>query len=495
LHISGARITGFLDLCHVNVNRALLFEHCYFDEIVDLTGAHALWLSLRDCLAPEVKGHGLRIEGDLDLTGLTAARVNLFGAHIGGRLFLNSAKLHNPNGGFALNAPEVTIGSGMSCNGEFMAEGGVNLFGATIGSSLEFMGAMLTNATGYALRAPQLTLNSDLHLNGGFNSVGMIDLFGAQIRGQVWLNGAQLDHGEGGYALTAPLLSVGGGIYCRDGFKATGGINLFGATIGSTLELNCSILDSPTNYALRAPGLKVNADVTLNGGFTARGTIDLSRAVIHGVLDLNHASLTDSSIKLNGATVDTIRAASFGQSDHWQSSDLTYNSLEPYLPAKQRLQLLSGTLDVYHPQPYEELARYYRSLGHDEQARTVLLAKERHRRNRLSLPAKIWGYLQDGALGYGYRPARAALWLIVLIATLSTYFAAHPPRRSNPPKGPSFQPVIYAIDTLVPVFNLGQQTSYSATGMGQWVAWAAMLAGWILATAILAALTRALSRN
>jgi uncharacterized protein YktB (UPF0637 family) len=34
----------------------------------------------------------------------------------------------------------------------------------------------------------------------------------------------------------------------------------------------------------------------------------------------------------------------------------------------------------------------------------VLLAKHRNRRRQLNSPARLWGYLQDAAVGYGYRP-------------------------------------------------------------------------------------------
>ncbi|MFI5685441.1 hypothetical protein [Streptomyces sp. NPDC051636] len=37
----------------------------------------------------------------------------------------------------------------------------------------------------------------------------------------------------------------------------------------------------------------------------------------------------------------------------------------------------------YSPQPYEQLASWYRKAGHDDDARRVLLAKQRHRRQIL----------------------------------------------------------------------------------------------------------------
>ena len=53
---------------------------------------------------------------------------------------------------------------------------------------------------------------------------------------------------------------------------------------------------------------------------------------------------------------------------------LTYGDMRPYLPARTRLNWLRRSAE-YQGQPFEELAAYYRRLGHDEQARLVLLAR------------------------------------------------------------------------------------------------------------------------
>lgn len=145
--------------------------------------------------------------------------------------------------------------------------------------------------------------------------------------------------------------------------------------------------------------------------------------------------------------------------------------MEPYLAAPEWLGWLQRDPDGYEPQPYEQLAAYYRRVGQDEQARTVLLAKQRHRRQRLRLLARAWGHLQDAAIGYGYRPARAFGWLVLLLAFTTAYFTVSPPRSAGS-GATTFQPVIYAFDTVIPVLNLARQQTYITTGAGQWVTWA-----------------------
>jgi len=47
----------------------------------------------------------------------------------------------------------------------------------------------------------------------------------------------------------------------------------------------------------------------------------------------------------------------------------------PHLPAPARLDWLSRGQGDYEPQPFEQLAAQYRRVGHDEDARRVLLHK------------------------------------------------------------------------------------------------------------------------
>lgn len=493
LHIIGARITGRLDLRHARITRALLVEGCYFDESIDLTGAQAPWLALLECCASAVVASGVRVDGDLDLSGLRARRVELAGARVGGRLTLNGALLGKVGQSYALNASGLSAGGGLFCNAGFVAEGGVNLYGASVGATLEFSGATLTSSDGSALRAPGLIVDADVIMSGGFSSVGVIDLFGAQMKGQIWLNGATLNSGGRRWALSAPLMRVTGGMYCRNGFQTSGSMNLFGVVIGATLEFNNATLQANGGYALRAPGLSIGLDLDF-GGAKMAGAIDLSRSDIRGELLLRGADLSGSKrVDLSAATIGTICTEESQVSGGWVLKDMTYASLDPYVPATQRLRWLQPATRDYHPQPYEQLARYYRSLGQDEQARTVLLAKERHRRSRLRLPMRLWGYLQDGAVGYGYRPLRALFWLALLIALMSGYFDARHPKPSSA-NGPAFEPIVYSLDVLVPVLNLGQKNAFSAAGLGQWVVWSATVAGWVLATTVVAAATRAISR-
>lgn len=492
LSLAGVRIVGALNVAHAQITKPLIMKDCYFDEPMDFSEARAVSVSLAGSHFPALACYGLQVEQDVDFNGIDSGNIDVFGAHVGGRLWLQSACLHASSGRWALNAPDLVVDGGMYCRGVQTA-GGINMYGATVGSALELREATLANPGGTALRAPGLTVRFDMDCSG-CTAVGGVDLFGANVGGQLWLGAAQLTGQEGGCAWQAPLLKVDGGMYCNAGFSATGGVNLFGASIGSTLEFDQASLINPGGVALRAPGCTVRADATFTRGFSAAGAIELAGAHIAGRLVLTDATFTDTVADLRRADIRVLAGSPSSWPDSVRLGELTYTALEPFLPAREWLTWLRHDPDGYQPQPYEQLAASYRRVGHDEQARNVLLARQRQRRHRLRLPARAWGHLQDAAVGYGYRPARAAAWLAVLLGITAVYFTASPPRAASP-ESAQFQPVIYAFNTVVPLVNLVQQQTYVPTGAGVWVAWIVSLAGWVLATTVIAGITRILTRS
>jgi len=335
LHLVGARITGRLDLRYARILCPIIIERCFFEEPVDLSHAQTGLISLEGCRVRSVTGYALRVDGDINCTQLRGGTLDLFGTHISGRLWLSSAQLMTADERWALNAPEVTIEGGMYCDNGFKAIGGVNLFCASIGSTLEFNNAILINKGGLALRAPGLTVRADMSCTDGFSATGGINLFAATIGGQLWCTGAHLDAGDTYSALDAPQLKVGGGLYCNMGFKAEGRVNLFGATIGSTLEFDGATLTNPDGSALRAPNLAVKTDMSCTDGFTAVGAIDLAGAHIGGQLMLERTDLSSSAADLRWADIQEL----IGEPSCWPAqlhlNQLTYRGLGPYLPARE----------------------------------------------------------------------------------------------------------------------------------------------------------------
>jgi hypothetical protein len=410
----------------------------------------------------------------------------------------------------------MRVGGGLYAESIHVA-GCLNLWGAEA-FTIEVTNAHLSFDAGPAFRGDGVSLRQDLNCSNVTVSDGGISLFGATIGGQFWLNDAEVSH-RTGWAVNAPMVTVGGGIY-GSGLAANGGVNLFAATISESIELPHSTLIPYRHRSLRAPGSHIGGNLILDDALHIAGTIDLSRAEIKGALTISSATFPDTddttvdlqratigifdmtglsvppaALDLRGAIIDTID----DEPDSWPQRIafrmLTYRALNPLLPAGRRLVWLGRDDDNYHPQPYEHLAAHYRQQGHDNDERAVLLARHRLRRRNLRPLAQVWGYFEDATTGYGYRPVRALGWLLVLTTVVATVFSITPPRSLQPDSGSPFHPVAYALDLILPILDLGQQSSFIPVGATQWLAWASSLAGWLLATTVIAGITRALTRS
>ncbi|MEU9399669.1 hypothetical protein [Streptomyces sp. NPDC048242] len=464
------------------------------------------------CHIPQLSANRSHIDGDLTLTRLVSDGISLFGARVSGNLWLTSSRITRNDSGFAVSGPQLRIGGGLYAHSAHMT-GGVNLWGAEV-FTVEVDQARLAGRQGPAFRGDGLRIVQDLRCTNLLIEDGGIRLFGAKIGGQFWLVNADVRNSSG-WSISAPKLIVDGGIYAH-GLTTEGGVNLFAATIGESIELTASTLLPYRQHALRAPGARVEANITLDDATHVAGDITLTRLESKGTLSFSNTAFSETSkVNLNGATLGTFRMESLTSPpvaldlshakigiithsrDSWPShmalTALTYQALDPVLPADHRLAWLRRGSD-YHPQPYEQLAAHYRQMGHDDDARKVLLAQHRLRRRGQRAPARLWGYVEDATVGYGYRPGRALIWLLALTTAAAIVFAVTPPwpTQSN---GPAFQPFIFALDLILPILDLGQEKAFAPVGSTTWIAWFTALSGWLLSTAVITSVTRRLSRS
>ncbi|MGI8333830.1 hypothetical protein ACRYCC_28100 [Actinomadura scrupuli] len=447
LVLQGARIEGLLDLAGMEACCRLALRGCWLGAGIQAEEARLRTVSLQGSLVGEVR---------------------LANAHIDGTFVLQGARLVNPDA-------KVLVGYGLTVKRDvradgLVAEGEVDLIDAHIGGTLRLHGARLQNPGGNALLADGLTVTSGIYCRDGFSAEGTIRLRGAHIGSNLEMDGARLVN-PGGHALSATRLTVAGSVFFRHGFTAEGEVRVLDGRIGGAFDLSGARLVNPGGEALSADGLRMDQNMILTGGFTAEGVVRLVSARIGAIED-----------------------------DPWQWPDrlelngLTYQELYPDAPARLRLGWLSRSAGGYRAQPYEQLAAHYRRLGHDEEARRVLLAKQRARMREQGWWARPWGWLQDVLAGYGYVPGRAALWLAAAFTVGSWYFARHHPAAAKADH-PPFNTLLYTLDLLLPAPNLGQEDAFSPLHGGLALAAGLRVFGWVLTIAVLASITRALSRN
>jgi uncharacterized protein YjbI with pentapeptide repeats len=167
------------------------------------------------------------------------------------------------------------------------------------------------------------------------------------------------------------------------------------------------------------------------------------------------------------------------------------------LGVKKRIEWLKCEPSGYDPFRYDQIIAAYRLAGDDSSASRVALWKQRGRRRTLKLPGKVWGLIQDGLVGYGYRLWLPVVWIVGLIALSSVAFSFGTGKGPADKDGfpPNFHAVYYATDLLFPVVNFGQKSNFEFGGWRLWLAYILMVLGWLLAAAVLAGVQRLLTRQ
>ncbi|MFC9226599.1 membrane-associated oxidoreductase [Streptomyces hygroscopicus] len=473
LKLAGARITGQLDLRYGVVQHSIRLRSCYFAEGPMLYGAQLRALVLSDSVLPAFTAAALRVEGVLRMSRCRiAGPVRLAGSQIAGAVFLDGARL-----GGSLDDPDPSDVPNCS-DGPDGLDGpdGPNASdspNASDGPDCSDESHAPDPPDPAALQEPALELNqvsvgNDIAATG-LVCHGQVRLNGSIVTGEVNLNDAVLHH-PGHDALHAETLSVGTDLRAMR-LRAHGRVNVSGARIPRHLNLAHARLRNSGGQALRA-----------------------SSCVI-GELWLREAAPIEGVVNLRGSQVDLLHIAPETWPDRVRIDGLSYRRLTPDLPAEQRLPVLEREESGYLPYAYEQLTAAYRIAGDDAAARTVQLAKLRRHRRTLPRYARAWGHLQDITVGYGFRPMRAAGWLLALLLTGATAFALAHPRPLKADEAPDFNPVFYTVDLLLPIADFGQQSAFAPQGWAQWLSYALIVTGWILATTIAAGITRSLSRQ
>ncbi|MFE0800184.1 membrane-associated oxidoreductase [Streptomyces sp. NPDC058812] len=347
---------------------------------------------------------------------------------------------------------------------------------------------------------------------------GMVRLGGAEITSSLYLESTEIHAPD----TEGPVLQLNQAVLGADlwapGLRARGTVRLDGARVAGTVNLTDAVLDRPDGTALQAETLAAEADVLMRHA-EVRGRLEFRGARIPGRLDLSQARLVnpggtalrasscvigelwlrqcptvEGTLNLRRSQVEVLFVEPEVVPRWVQLNDLTYTSLIPHEPAERRLPMLERG-DSYLPFTYEQLTASYRRIGDDDAARLVQLAKQRRHRRTLPWYGRVWGLLQDAAVGYGFRPLRAGGWLLSLLAVGSVAYGLRHPPPLKPAESPDFNPVFYTLDLLLPVISFGQESAFAPEGWYQYLGYVLIVMGWILATTVVAGVTRTVSRQ
>ena len=397
-----------------------------------------------------------------------------------------------------------------------------------------------------------------LHLGNGFTAQGEVRLSAARIGIQLvctkgTFEARQNDKGQWTKALNADGMQLAGSVYLDDGFNATGEVSLMGADIGGQLTCEggtcAAVRNDECKSADATPrnGANKQEDDALNGqsmrvaeGFLFRGV-----SIKSGRLDLASATVYD--------LVDDLE--SWPEAGRLRLDGFSYQRFtKTFTDSHQRLKWLArGTVwnGAFHPQPYAQLAKVLRAMGHDGAARDVLVEQGRlialhdwqraYRalngdwgpapRSILADLRQAFAQLSRLVVGYGYQPFRslwwlAALWaLAAILAHLAWVSGAMVPNSGviltsagwldlagRPDAAQvwaagagadweTFSALGWGLDLVVPILDLGQVAAWApSTARGPWGTglwwgrWLLIGAGWVVAGLAAAAVTGIIRR-
>ena len=495
---------------------------------------------------------GLTTQGNVNLdNGFSAeGEVRLLSAKIGGDLNCEDGKFHNP-GGYALSADKLTTTGDVYLRRSFSAEGEVRLLSANIGGDLNCEDGKFHNPGGYALSADKLTTTGDVYLRKDFSAEGEVQLLSANIGGDLDCAGGKF-HNSDRDAVSADRLMTKGSVYLRRGFSAEGEVRLLSANIGGDLDCADGKFHNSDRDALSADGLTTKGSVNLNQSFSAEGTVRLLSANIGGNLNCAGGKFYNPGECALNVRGGNINRGVFWQkttcagivnlayvktdmlvddSDSWKSCKVVldgfvYNRFAGHDNVESRLRWLDNRPDgeEFSLLPYEQAAKVLFGMEHADDAREILLKKERlqTKDGQMHWLQREWRRLWNVFAGYGYRLRYTIAWILGIVAFGAVFFGVaahhdqivpHQPailasaeyqeaRKENlpmeaarvafPVEYPEFTPLAFALDVFIPLFALHQEPFWApASNMDDdWWKSSILLALFLAALAIFTWLAR-----
>lgn len=361
---------------------------------------------------------GAWVSGILDLEGCRIPRdIGLKDCHLEASPVLRSAIIDSLflDGSAlpGLQADRLEARGCLSLRGAIVS-GEIRLAGARTGGSLEADGVSIASPSGIALDANGLEARGGILLRGA-DVRGGINFSAARLGGDVNAVGARFER-LGEIVLNGDALVAAGDLALR-GATIVGETRLLGARFGGDVDCTSASLSQPGGYALRLNRTTIDGAFFLRQNASVEGTLDLTATTIGAIDDEQASWPATGDLLLNRCQYGAFIG---GPAD-----------------AESRLDWLSRqTPDRWKadfwPQPYEQLSLVLREMGHDEDARTVLITKERlqrrARRTRAKNPAlRVSLAIVDAVLAvtlrYGRQPLLALVWLMLFWAIGTGVFA------------------------------------------------------------------------
>ncbi|HEY7224280.1 MAG TPA: hypothetical protein VH561_11910 [Micromonosporaceae bacterium] len=475
-------------------------------------------------------GAELLLEGTTTISG----GIDLASAELG-RFAIESGSTVEAPGEVAIDLTNAEIRSAVTVGEAVRVRGTTLLVGARIRGRLDLDGAALTDPQGHSLlKADGATIDGDVTLKRVRATGGQLKFWRSTVGGGFDAEGAVVENPDGG-TVRLHQSEVGGSVRLIDGFISIGCVVLSRTAVGGRLDLGGGHFHCPRPGEHNTEGAAIRA---VSGTF--RGGMDLGWAAITPAINVTD---TATSVLQDDPSNWPERIYIAGFSYERFDAPRDGGSQGRVWDWERRLAWLRQQ-SQYDAGPYEQAARVFRGHGYVHGAEQLLIRQrsdarraEQHSRSRphdmtewtrasadWTRNAVDWVY--DWTVGYGFRPGRVLWLLAALLALVGTTLAVPAVQatlrasdqgvvfttrgpvgvadQSADPCGGGqvrcFNPLLYAVDTVVPLVALDQRSTWYpdrfARG-GAFVEWwlnLATVAGWLLSSIFLLSFAR-LARN
>lgn len=381
--------------------------------------------------------------------------------------------------------------------------------------------------------ADGLKCQGSVHLRNDFESRAEVRFLGAKIEGNLSCKRATFKAvNDEQAALSCDRINIFGSVFLNS-CSAEGKVRFLGANIRNNFDCDSAVYQASkeTQKALNCNGINVGGRISLRKEcLITCGGIDFTSSIV--------GSLTDDNNFWQQARLKKIQLDGFRYSHIYGSTSASF-----------RLQNMLAKMPKFKPQPYRELAKVLRNMGHDRDADEVMIAlrDKQLEESKESRAYKLLRKLYKWTSEYGYRPMRilkimATIWLFLgciywyganvavfapsnplifqndynctidkngtpWLALPKDYNASNNWYEASPPEYTTFQPFWYSLDIILPVVDLKMEKDWGVVIPSpdgsffktfnyfvRFLTWSENIIGWILSL-LLVAILSGLAKN
>lgn len=516
VRLTGARITGELDLEFVHATVPLLLDNCVFDERLSLFSAELPALSLDGSTLPSLDAEGLHTRYLTMQQARVTNTVDLDNARIDGPLLLSESSMWSFRGG-GLRVSRDVVAEAVFIRADHEGDA-LWLDGCDISGDLVLGGAVVVNGSGTAVVANRAKIGGKIDLDNAFLKAGgegaalvLIDATaglltargavlrsdadntivfdGTQFRSQVTLaDGFDARSTRADETIHMVDTRIGAGLVIRGSVRADNGqaLMLHKTTIDASLKLEEIAVEGTSE----GPAAQIS-DTSVAGELV----FEPEKLINHGTgleLSLIGTRVGDALVL---DVAELLKAEIFTAS----VNGLTYP--EPPDDTDAWLTMLRDSTFLYHAQPYQQLAAVHRAAGHEHMARKVLITQQDDLRRFGDPGNKLWHRFLGVTLGYGYKPSRAVAGLLItfllsicLVWTAGEFNGLTPAKDRPADSCSPVNRISLAADLAIPLVKFGgtPRCELANGPAGQWATgagWVVQILGWSFATLSVAGFT------